>query len=104
MARGMISLMTRTKSATARYCRRCGYDLRMSDTRCPVCGRVFDPANPHTTRRRPFAKPWLRHLRHSVALLTFVLLLAAVWGWFLWGQCVDPFPLTPASESTRNNV
>ena len=81
--------MTTTTPSTAppRFCRRCNYDLRatISENRCPECGRPFDPLNPRTTLPRP-ARRWLRHLRRAAyLLLTVVLLLAAVWGWFFWG-------------------
>lgn len=38
-------------------CKSCGYSLRgLSDSRCPECGRLFDPALP-TTYDRPTSDP-----------------------------------------------
>ncbi len=75
-----------TAAEPSRYCRRCGYELRgLTAPRCPECGRVFDPANPRTYRRRPIRR-WLQRLiRTAVLILAFFLMLAVIWAWLYWG-------------------
>jgi hypothetical protein len=48
-----------TQSGPNRYCLGCAYPLDwLPETRCPECGRLFDPENPGTFARSP-RKPWL---------------------------------------------
>jgi len=83
-----------------RYCRACNYNLQAHGggkssvlsppssslpTRCPECGRAFDPANPKTYRSHP-RRGWLHYAKRAAcAFGAIVLLLAAVWLWFFWG-------------------
>lgn len=53
-------------SASSRYCSHCSYCLdHLPETRCPECGRSFDPLDPATFRLRP------KGIRH--------------WGLRVWG-------------------
>ncbi len=75
-----------TSNEPARYCCRCGYELRgLTSPRCPECGRAFDPANPKTFRCRPIRR-WHWYVKcAAILLVTVAVLLAATWGWFFWG-------------------
>ena len=110
----MASSTPTVSPVPARYCRKCGYDLRATSAgsatpaapstpaRCPECGRVFDTANAKTFRQRPFAKPWVRWVRRAAySLLTLVLLLAAVWGWFYWGWASEQRALAELRPSAK---
>ncbi|MFA9478968.1 hypothetical protein ACERK3_11795 [Phycisphaerales bacterium AB-hyl4] len=57
-----------------RYCRSCSYPL-VTGNSCPECGRVFDPADHRTWRRRP-RSDWHRF----VLRLGFVICLLAAFG------------------------
>jgi len=69
-----------------RYCRGCNYNLHgLTASRCPECGRAFDPANPKTYRSHP-PRDWLRYAKRAAyAVAMLLLLLAGTWGWFFWG-------------------
>ena len=69
-----------------RYCRKCGYELcGLPEPRCPECGRLFDPANPQTTRARPHGGMGLWVTRAVCLLLGLGLCLGIAWGWLYWG-------------------
>jgi hypothetical protein len=71
-----------------RYCLTCGYDLRANDGRCSECGRVFDPADPRTFRRRPQSAVfvWLRRLIVAALLLALPPGLGLLWLWRGWQE------------------
>lgn len=80
--------MTQHQPAPASiYCRQCGYQLvGLSESRCPECGRPFDPGNRRTFRSCPlrwYHSPVLWRL----ALLLMILLLIPLGqlGWLYWG-------------------
>lgn len=88
-----------------RYCRRCGYALAAgADSRCPECGRAFDPMDPRTTSASPRGHRLTRGLRRTTLLLAWGLggvgVLATAWG-FTGGDplvaVVFGLPLLPAA-------
>ena len=97
---GEQSTTSPTAADPPRYCRACGYNLQAHGggknsvlstqssslpSRCPECGRTFDPANPRTYRQRPF-RHGVRSLRRAaIMVLTPAFLFAAVWLWSYWG-------------------
>jgi len=90
--------------ATPRYCRACNYNLHgLTVSRCPECGREFDPTNPKTYRSNP-RRAWLRYVKRAAyAVAAVVLVFTLVWLWFFWGwyserQALAAMSVDPTSE------
>jgi hypothetical protein len=69
------------------FCRRCGYALiGISATKCPECGRSFDPSKPRTFARRPPRAlwRWIRRLAGLILCLTLIVGLVLGWFWYGW--------------------
>jgi hypothetical protein len=82
---GYTCCMAPQPTASAIFCRRCGYNLKgLSECRCAECGRAFDPANRRTYSSHPHAPLRRRLTRYAVAALTVALLLAGAGGFCLW--------------------
>ena len=77
---------SQTAAEPPRYCRGCNYNLHgLTASRCPECGREFDPTNRKTYLSRP-PRVWVRYVRRAAyALAAILMILAAVWSWFFWG-------------------
>jgi hypothetical protein len=62
------------RNRTPMYCWQCGYNLfGLSESRCPECGRAFDPANRGSYRRYP-PMTWL----HRTALVVLAIVAVPV--------------------------
>lgn len=71
----MTSRTSQQGRPASRYCRRCGYCLdRLGSSKCPECGKAFDPDDRATFDRRP----WHRWRRRAVRATLVVLLVAQV--------------------------
>jgi hypothetical protein len=78
------------KRGSPMYCRQCSYDLHaIPSSRCPECGRGFDPSNPKSFRKRPQTTGgrWLR--RALVAVVVLTALIGGPLGWVYWGWCEE---------------
>ena len=71
------------------YCRKCGYPLHsLAESRCPECGRPFDPGRPWTYRRVPRSKVAGRVGRLlAVSFLCSFALATMAWGWLYVEWC-----------------
>jgi len=63
------------------YCRNCNYDLQqLPGTRCPECGRPFDPSDERSFRRFiPLPRPFARAIP-----LAIIALFVGPWIFLLW--------------------
>ena len=73
-----------------RYCRQCGYSLYgLTESRCPECGKGFDPADPKTYRHAPKHGPlwlWLRRIGVALAAAFLLVSIAFLWLYRDWHQ------------------
>jgi hypothetical protein len=72
-------------TSASMYCRQCGYQLAgLSQSRCPECGRPFDPRNPRTFLRWPRSwtvRRWIHRAEHTLlgGLIGIGLLIGGLW-------------------------
>jgi hypothetical protein len=80
---------------TSMYCRQCGYQLTgLSESRCPECGRAFDPANGQSYLHRRHSwivRRWCRRIGVATAATVLLVLLGvgSLWGYVYWRYHAD---------------